>query len=231
MQLEALTRQLQAQREESNRLAVSAERGKIARDLHDSLMQALHVVVVHAEAAEEALERSPERTRESLHRIQSVGRDSLAETRQVLGMLRSSHGHSGVVAPRLSDLDGLLDSVRAAGVGVTIRIEGSARPLPASVNMSAYRIVQESLTNVLKHANAREARVLLRYDDDGLDVEIVDDGRVAQPVHGPDGELGGYGLLGMRERTALLGGTLSAAPSGEGGFAVRARLPLEQADR
>lgn len=225
LELESLTASLTAQRQESARLAVIAERGKIARDLHDSLAQSLHVVVIHAEAAEEALGTDPGRARESLHRIQSVGRESLTETRQMLGVLRSPHeGSDVVVQPKLADLDRLVTSVRAAGLEVDLRIEGSARALPVSVDMSAYRIIQESLTNVLKHAQAKAARVVVRYDVDVLDLEIVDDGRGG----GSDADANGYGLLGMRERSVILGGSLTAQPRTTGGFGVHARLPLER---
>ena len=223
LELEKLTRELEAQREESARLAVSAERGKIARDLHDSLAQSLHVVVVHAEAAEEALRRSPDQTRDSLHRIQSVGREALTQTKGMLGILRSNGvGPDVDVQPSLADLDNLAESVRSTGLALDLCVEGRARPLPKSMDVSAYRIVQESLTNVLKHAQAHRAKVVVRYGVDSLELEITDDGRGAPAAP----EDTGYGLLGMRERTIILGGTLSAGSVEGGGFGVHVRLPM-----
>ncbi|HZJ07611.1 MAG TPA: histidine kinase [Nocardioidaceae bacterium] len=228
LELEALTLELREQREESTRLAVSAERGKIARDLHDSLAQSLHVVVIHAEAAEEALGRYPDRTRESLHRIQTVGREALAQTKHMLGILRSPEAATDVVVqPKLADLDSLVASVRSAGLSLELCVEGAARTLPTPVDMSAYRIIQESLTNVLKHAHAGAARVVVRYGVDTLDLEITDDGRGVTSAP----EIVGYGLLGMRERTLILGGSLSAETLEGGGYGVHARLPLEHVDQ
>lgn len=228
LELEKLTRDLEAQREESARLAVSAERGKIARDLHDSLAQSLHVVVVHAEAAEEALGRSPGLTRDSLHRIQSVGREALTQTKDMLGILRSNGVAPDVdVQPSLADLDALAESVRSTGLTLDLCVEGCVRPLPKSVDVSAYRIVQESLTNVLKHAQAHQAKVVVRYGGDSLELEIIDDGRGAPTAP----EDTGYGLLGMRERTMILGGSLTAGSVEGGGFGVHVRLPLGSSAR
>lgn len=223
-ELQTLTEELRAQREESARLAVSAERAKIARDLHDSLAQSLHIVLVHAEAAEEALGKLPDQTTDSLHLIQSVARDALTQTKSMLGVLRAEGDHLDVIGqPKLADLDSLAESVRALGLAVDLRVDGAIRPLPTAVDASAYRIIQESLTNVLKHAQAHRAQVEVRYGPDFLELEVTDDGRGA--VTADEGR--GYGLLGMRERALTLGGRLTAGSIDGGGFGVRARLPVE----
>lgn len=222
-ELHRLNGELVVRREEAAALAVAAERGLIARELHDSLAQSLQVIVVNAEAADATLDGDRELTRASLDRIRSEAREALTETRRTLGALRS--GEAGRTTPGLADLDRLSERVRSAGLDVVVRTTGAARPVPAHVDSAAYRIVQEGLTNVLKHAGAEHAWVELTYADDALELDVTDDGRGDGTPGGP----GGHGLLGMRERTQFLGGCLVAGPRPAGGFQVHAVLPLRAA--
>ncbi|RHW26635.1 sensor histidine kinase [Nocardioides immobilis] len=218
-ELRQLTEELLAEREAHAKLVVAAERGRIARDLHDSLAQSLSAVVLHAEAGEGALGRDDERVATSLARIQEVGRSSLAETRQILGALRQEDDAVG--QPRLDQLDQLLQRYRAAGLSVALDATADRTPVSSAVEAAAYRIVQESLTNVLRHSSCRQASVMVRGGD-GLEIEVCDAGPGAYDDGGP----AGFGLLGMRERAELLGGELVAGPHGSG-WRVRARLPRE----
>jgi signal transduction histidine kinase len=154
--------------------------------------------------------------------VADTARGALGELRRVLGVLRSDA--TLAPAPDLGSVDELVASVRQAGLDVDVRTEGDARPLSGVVSAAAYRVVQESLTNVLRHAAARRAEVALAYDQDALVVTVSDDGRGTGPA--PSKPAGGHGLAGMRERVTVLGGRLDAGPRAEGGFAVRARLPL-----
>ena len=224
--------ELEAEREENARLAVADERARIARELHDAVAHSLSVMVVQAGAARRALETAEpggqagaERARGALATIEATGRDTLGEMRRVVGALRPSGDEPYEPQPSLDELDRLLGTVREAGLPVELVVEGEARAVPRSVNLSAYRVVQESLTNTLKHAHAASARVRLRYGSDALDVEVTDDGRgaAARLLEAPHR---GYGLAGMRERVAMVGGELVAEPGPSGGFVVRARLPL-----
>ena len=224
--------ELEAEREENARLAVADERARIARELHDAVAHSLSVMVVQAGAARRALETAEpggqagaERARGALATIEATGRDTLGEMRRVVGALRPSGDEPYEPQPSLDELDRLLGTVREAGLPVELVVEGEARAVPRSVNLSAYRVVQESLTNTLKHAHAASARVRLHYGSDALDVEVTDDGRgaAARLLEAPHR---GYGLAGMRERVAMVGGELVAEPGPSGGFVVRARLPL-----
>jgi signal transduction histidine kinase len=224
--------ELEAEREENARLAVADERARIARELHDAVAHSLSVMVVQAGAARRALETAEpgaeiaaERARGALAAIEATGRDTLGEMRRVVGALRPTGSEPYEPQPSLDELDRLLATVREAGLPVELVVEGDARAVPRGVDLSAYRVVQESLTNTLKHAHAASARVRLRYGSDALDVEVTDDGRgaAAQLLEAPHR---GYGLAGMRERVAMAGGELVAQPGPSGGFVVRARLPL-----
>ncbi|HEX5147793.1 MAG TPA: sensor histidine kinase [Candidatus Limnocylindrales bacterium] len=224
--------ELEAEREENARLAVADERARIGRELHDAVAHSLSVMVVQAGAARRALETAEpgggiaeERARGALATIEATGRDTLGEMRRVVGALRPTGDEPYEPQPSLDELDRLLTTVREAGLAVELVVEGEARAVPRSVDLSAYRVVQESLTNTLKHAHAASARVRLHYGSDALDVEVTDDGRGAaarllEPPHR------GYGLAGMRERVAMVGGEIVAQPGPSGGFVVRARLPL-----
>jgi signal transduction histidine kinase len=184
-------------------------------------------MVVQAGAAEQVLGSDPERAREPLRNIQATGRQTVVELRRLLGVLR--HGdHELATAPQpcLGQLDGLLADARNAGVSVTAAVEGTPMPLPPSIDLSAYRIVQEGLTNVIKHAGHANAQVIVRYSDQALEVQVTDDA--------PGGQAGpatGHGLLGVRERVALFGGTFQAGNRAGGGFGLRALLPLDEAPK
>jgi signal transduction histidine kinase len=217
------TAQVEAGRAADAQRAATEERVRIARELHDVVAHHLSVIVVQAEAAQEVLATRPEQAGAAMDTVADTARGALGELRRVLGVLRSDA--TLAPAPDLAAVDELVASVRQSGLDVEVRTEGDARPLSGVVSLAAYRVVQESLTNVLRHAAARRAEVALAYGDDALVVTVSDDGRGAGP--GPAAaEVRGHGLAGMRERVTVLGGHLDAGPRAEGGFAVRARLPL-----
>jgi len=220
---EAAVRAKEAHEEEVARAAVD-ERRRIAREMHDVVAHSLSVMVVQAEAAEAMLDGDPDRARRPLAAVQQTGRDALGELRRMLGVLREMADQSPDLAPQpgLSGIDELVEHVRQAGLPVSVRVEGDPRPLPPGIDLSAYRIVQEGLTNALKHAGPASAEVVMRYGAREIELEVRDDGR-----GGGSGNGGGHGLLGMRERVAIYGGDLTAGPRPEGGFALVARLPLE----
>ena len=205
--------------------AVVVERTRIAHELHDVVAHAMGVMVVQAGAARMVLTRDPHGAAEALRRIEETGRSGLAEMRRLLGVLETGDDEGArVPQPGLDHLDGLLDSMRGTGLRVDAAVEGTPRPLPAGVDLTAYRLVQEALTNALKHAGGAHARVLLRFGPDALEVVVTDDGRGPKP----DGAQppGGRGLIGMRERMAVFGGSLETGERPGGGFLVRARIPL-----
>ena len=212
-----------ADREVRAREAVAEERSRLARELHDSVGHALNVVVLHAGAAQRVIATKPELAREALGSIETAGRQALADIERMLGILRAPDDGTALdAAPGLDQLDRLCAQVREAGLPVSLAVEGEKRALPASLDLTAYRIVQEALTNTLKHAGKTRASVIVRYEDDALAIEIDDDGRGV--TAGTAG--GGRGLVGMGERVATFRGELEAGPRAEGGFVVRARLPL-----
>jgi len=197
------------------------ERVRIARDLHDVLAHTISTITVHAGVAADELGDSSPQAREALRTIRESSREAMAELRATVGLLRDGEPAPRSPTPGLHELDGLLGSARAAGIDVDVAVEGTARPLPGAVDLTAYRIVQEALTNVVRHAQARNAKVRIGFEPEALVLDVSDDGRGAPPS--PNG---GHGLRGMRERAAVLGGTLEAGPAGERGFTVRARLPV-----
>ena len=207
-------------------LATAEERSRMARELHDIISHNLSVVVVQAAGARaQGGERSSDPT--ALEKIERSGREALVEMRRLLGVLREDDGAGAALAPRpgIEQLPALAESVRAAGLALELEIGGDCGALPPAIDLSAYRIVQEALTNTLKHAGPdAHARVEVRRGPEELTVEVVDDGggQAAAAAH----DSGGHGLVGMRERVALLGGELRAGPRPAGGFAVNARLPL-----
>jgi signal transduction histidine kinase len=207
------------QAEEARRRA-SDERLAIARDLHDVVAHNISVINVQANTALHLMDRQPERAREALTAIHEVSRQALGELRSVLGVLRADAADAPLVPlPGLDRLDELAASTRTAGIAVRVEREGTARPVPAGVAAAAYRIVQEALTNTVRHSGGHAAQVRLRYDADALTIEVDDDGRAAatpQP---------GNGVVGMTERARAVGGTLDAGPLPGGGFRVLARLP------
>lgn len=224
--LRAQARQLEQEREERARLAVALERTRIARELHDVIAHSVSVMVIQAAAERKVLSEEQHRTADVLEMIERTGRQALVELRRMLGVLRKSD-EPLLLAPQpgLPDLDSLLDQVREAGLPVAFRVEGSRVLVPAGVELSAYRIVQEALTNALKHAGQARAEVTVRYFGDRLELVVADDGGgSAEGVRSNSG----HGLVGMRERVAMLGGSLQAGPRESGGFLVSATLPLER---
>jgi signal transduction histidine kinase len=219
---------------EAAQRAVADEQARIARELHDVIAHSVSVIVVQAAAADDVFDERPDQARAALRSIESAGRDALAELRRLLAPVRPATQDSGdppQPQPGLAALDELIAPLRAAGLEVAVRREGSPgeRPLPAGVDLSAYRIVQEALTNTLRHAGARHAEVTLRSRAGMLELDVRDDGRAGSADGAGTADGGGRGIAGMRERAAMLGGTLEAGPLPEGGFHVHARLPLEAA--
>jgi signal transduction histidine kinase len=216
-------RSLVAEREERARAAVAEERTRIARELHDVVAHAVSVIVLQARGARHALDSEPAEARGAVDAIETTATGALAEMRRLLGMLRADDETLALAPqPSLAGLEALAAQVREAGLPVELQVEGEPRELPPGIDLSAYRIVQEALTNVLKHAGPRaSARVLVRYGDDQVEVEVADDG-----AGEANAETGGHGLLGMRERVTVFGGAFESGPRPDGGFAVRAYLPL-----
>lgn len=214
----------QREAEAQARVAVAEERSRIARELHDLVAHNMGVIVVQAQGAQRALRQDPERTRQALEDIESAGRSGLAEMRRLVGLLTSPDDPtSGEPQPSLARLDDLLDRVRSTGTRIDLDVRGDVRSLPPGVELTAYRVVQEGLTNALKHAPGASVQVRLDYGRDCLEVGVSDDGGGKAPNRDKDG---GHGMVGMRERVALYGGELVAGPRAEGGFAVAARLPV-----
>jgi signal transduction histidine kinase len=205
--------------EDRARAILADERARLARELHDGIAQSMVIIAAQSSTAARTLRDDPADAEQALAEMQAVGREGIVELRRLLGVLRDDGGDPAAPSDRLSRLDALVARYRAAGLPVQLRVTGDVRPLPAPVDLSGYRLVQEALTNALKHAGPARAAVLLDYGPDALRVEVIDDGRGGPFVEG-------HGLHGMRERALLLGGTLDAGPRPEGGFAVRARLPL-----
>ena len=232
-ELEERAERLQAEQEERARRAVAAEQVRIARDLHDAVAHTLSVIVLQAGAARRIAAAQPERAVSVLASIEALGREAVGDMRRLVGILRTEGDQAAETEPQpsLSRLETLVERVRAAGLDVSVRTEGEPRPLPPGADLSAYRIVQEALTNTLRHAGAARAEVVLRYGDGGVEIEICDDGRGPAPggAGRPADAGGGQGLLGMRERVGLFGGRLEAGARDGGGFRVRALLPLEGA--
>jgi signal transduction histidine kinase len=211
--------------EQESRRAVADEQARIARELHDVIAHCVSVIVVQAAAAEDVFDERPEQARAALRSIESAGRGALVELRRLLAAVRPEDDPTHP-QPGLDRLGDLAEPLRAAGLEVALRREGPvAGRLPAGVDLSAYRIVQEALTNTLRHAGASRAEVTVRASAGMLELDILDDGRGGAPT----AEGAGRGIAGMRERTAMLGGTLDAGPLPAGGFRVHARLPLETA--
>ncbi|MGW7520055.1 sensor histidine kinase [Streptomyces sp. NPDC054796] len=239
-QLEERATRLEKEREAHAKIAAAAERARIARELHDVVAHNVSVMVVQADGAAYVLDTAPEQTKQALETISGTGRQALAEMRRLLGVLRSGEGSTRgardrseyVPQPGMEQLAELVDQVRGAGLMVDFTIEGTPRPLPSSVELTAYRIVQEALTNSRKHGGPDVgASVRLRYGDDELSLLAEDDGRGAQRELYEDGGADGlgHGLIGMRERVGMVGGSLEAGPRPGGGFRINAVLPLKVA--
>jgi signal transduction histidine kinase len=210
------------EREERARAAVAEERGRIARELHDVVAHAISVIVLQARGGRRSLAGRPDEAHEAFDAIEATGQEALVEMRRLLGMLRRGDEELALSPqPSLRSLPALAAQVSEAGLRVEVTVEGDRKDLPPGVDLSAFRIVQEALTNALKHAGPATAHVHVRYGEDELELEIVDTGPGAEAVVG-----GGHGLVGMRERAELYGGEVVAGRRTGGGFAVRVRLPL-----
>ena len=229
---------VERERDLQARRAVADERLRIARELHDVVAHNLSVVVVHAQALRPVVTRDPERALGLASSIEETGREALEEMRHLLGVLRAGDsdrdGDGGDLypldpQPGLDALEGLVAQVRQAGLTVSLTTSGEPRRLPPAIELSAYRIVQEALTNVLRHAGPARAAVAVGYQDDALVLDVTDDGRgAAAGLADPPVPGSGHGLVGMRERVALFDGQLSTGPRPGGGFAVRARIPVRR---
>jgi signal transduction histidine kinase len=218
--------QLAQEREERAREAVLEERARIARELHDVVAHSVSVMTVQAGAVRRLLLPGQQREREALETIETTGRQALNEMRRLLGILRQAEGADKdgpelAPQPGIDALDRLVRQVRRSGMPVDLRIEGHRYDVTPTVDIAVYRVVQEALTNALRHAGPAQAEVILRYAEDGLDLEVANDGKSNQ-----NGDGSGHGLDGMRERVAFTGGTLEAGPREGGGFIVRAHIPL-----
>ncbi len=219
---------LEREREVRAREAVADERAHIARELHDVVGHALNLIVIQSGGAQRVFESKPDLARDSLASIETTGRQALTDMERMLGILRGARETDEVLSPQpgLSQVGSLAAQVAEAGLPVEVTVEGTPpETLPTSIDLSAYRIIQEALTNALKHAGPAHANVMVRYGPDSLELEIIDDGRGAAVVRADGGE-GGRGLIGMRERVGLFGGELSVGPRPEGGYRVHVKLPL-----
>ena len=210
------------EREQQARTAVAEERARIARELHDVVGHSVSVMTVQASGVRRLLRPDQDREREALLVVERTGREALAEMRRMVGVLRRPEEAPALAPqPSLDHLNRLVDQAREAGLPVELRIEGEAIQLPAGIDLTAYRLVQEGLTNVVKHAEATRAEVLVNYGDGYLEVTVRDDGRGLG-----NGDGGGHGLVGMRERVSVYGGEIDAGPQTGGGYRLRAKLPL-----
>ncbi|CAL9297428.1 sensor histidine kinase [Streptomyces sp. SudanB66_2053] len=234
-QLEERAARLEKEREAQAKVAVAAERARIARELHDVVAHNVSVMVVQADGAAYVLDAAPDQAKKALETISGTGRQALAEMRRLLGVLRTGeHQEAGeyVPQPGLQQIEDLVEQCRESGLPVDFKVEGTPRELPRGVELTAYRIVQEALTNTRKHGGPNAgASVRLVYFDDGLGLLVEDDGKGAPhelyEEGGFDGQ--GHGLIGMRERVGMVGGTLDAGPRPGGGFRISALLPLKPA--
>jgi signal transduction histidine kinase len=213
---------LEREREAQSRAAVAEERARIARELHDIVGHSVSVMTVQASAVRRLLKPEQEREREALLTVEETGRAALAEMRRLVGVLRRPEEAPALVPqPSLEYVDKLVAQAREAGLEAKLKLEGTPTELPQGIDLTAYRFVQEGLTNALKHANAKHAEVVVRYDNGSVELVVRDDGT-------GDGKGGGsgHGLVGIRERVAVYGGELSAGRRPEGGYELRARLPV-----
>jgi signal transduction histidine kinase len=220
-QLEQRAADLERERDEEAKRAVADERLRIAQELHDVVAHSMGVIAVQAGVGAHVIDTDPAEAKQSLEAIASTSRSTLTEIRRLLGVLRADERGAYQPAPGLADLGKLVDDLGGAGLPVTVTVDGTARDVPPGVDLTAYRIVQEALTNVLKHAGPARADVRVDYVPGMIRLEIVDDGR---GVNGRGGT-GGHGLMGMRERVGVYGGSLSAGTAAGGGFRVVAELP------
>ena len=209
-------------REQQARTAVAEERARIARELHDVVGHSVSVMTVQASGVRRLLRPDQDREREALLVVERTGREALAEMRRMVGVLRRPEEAPALAPqPSLDHVSRLVEQARETGLPVDLRIEGEAIQLPAGVDLTAYRLVQEGLTNVVKHAQATRAEVLVDYGDGYVEVTVRDDGKGVG-----NGDGGGHGLVGMRERVSVYGGEIDAGPQTGGGYRLRAKLPL-----
>jgi signal transduction histidine kinase len=214
---------LEREREAEARAAVAEERARIARELHDVVGHSVSVMTVQASAVRRRLNPDQDQEREALEIVEQTGREALAEMRRLVGVLRRPEEAPALAPqPSLEHLDRLVSQARESGLPVELKIDGDPTQLPPGLDLTAYRLVQEGLTNAIKHAKASKADVVVRYGDGEVEITVLDDG-----PGGGDGGGGGHGLVGMRERVAVYGGELEAGPRAEGGYALRARLPVQ----
>jgi signal transduction histidine kinase len=230
LELERANKALKAEQEQRSLLAVADERSRIARELHDVIAHSISVMVVQSEGAKRMIDRDPKRAKAALEQIEGTGRATLVEMRRLLGVLRKEReGAVRTPQPGTGTLDMLVDRAQEAGLDVRMAIDGDRKTLPAGIDVSIFRIIQEALTNSLKHAGPTRADVLLTYHPDSIEVEIVDAGIVNgyEPPE-PDPENPQHGLLGMKERVSLYGGEIVTGPCEDGrdGYRVWARIPL-----
>jgi signal transduction histidine kinase len=224
--LEDRAARLELERDQQGLLAAAAERARIAREMHDIVAHNLTVMIALADGAVFAAARAPEKATTAMETVSETGRQALGEMRRLLGVLREDDGGSELVPqPGVPQIDQLVEQVRAAGLPVTLEVAGDGRTLPPGAQLTVFRLVQEALTNCLKHAGASAvAGVKLRYAADAVDVEVTDNGASRPRTAAP----GGRGLDGMRERAAVYAGTVEAGPRLGGGWRVHARLRLER---
>ena len=212
------------------RIAVLDEQARIAREMHDVVAHSVSLMVVQAGGARRMLDEDPEESRAALESIEEAGRQALQELRRSLGMLRNGTTEPAELSPQpgTAQIEELLARTRAGGLPVELEVEGEPRPVAAGIDLTAYRIVQEALTNAVRHAGPARAGVRLHWSPGALELTVTDDGRGPNGA-GPGG--GGHGLIGMRERVAAYGGTFQAGPAAGGGYEIRARIPLEEPPR
>jgi len=233
-ELQARTERLEREREEEARRAVTEERLRIARELHDVIAHSMSVIAVQSAVGNHVIDAQPAEARQALAAIEATSRSALTEMRRLLGVLRQEGEPRGSLtpAPGLADLSSLVSQVRDAGLQVWINVEGQRGSVPPGVDLSAYRVIQEALTNVIKHAGSAAATVTIRYRDDSVTVELANQAPVVPAARIPAPRAGsGHGIIGMRERVAVFAGEFAAGPRPDGGFLVRACFPTGQVTR
>jgi signal transduction histidine kinase len=228
-ELQARTERLEREREEEARRAVTEERLRIARELHDVIAHSMSVIAVQSAVGNHVIDAQPAEARQALAAIEATSRSALTEMRRLLGVLRQEGEPRGSLspAPGLADLSSLVSQVQDAGLQVWINVDGQRGSVPPGIDLSAYRVIQEALTNVIKHAGSAAATVTIRYRDDSVTVEIANQAPAASVAHVPAPRMGsGHGIIGMRERVAVFGGQFAAGSGPDGGFLVRACFPI-----
>jgi signal transduction histidine kinase len=234
IELIELAAQLTSEREARAREAVGVERARIARELHDAVAHTVSVMTIQTGGVRRRLDADPERVRERnvLLNVEHLGREAVEELHRAVGLLRSGSqvdGDASLTPPRLANIDQLIAGVRAAGIPVEVKVEGAARPLPGGLDLVAYRVVQEALTNTLKHAGPARAQVDVSYGDTDITISVLDTGQGREDSN--NAAESGFGLEVMRERAALYGGTVEAGRDSSGGYTVRATLPIPRGGR